>query len=165
MRKLTTIAARFGAALAGLFLLSGCPPAPEHPPEPVGEEFRIEITGDDRMQFDPTEFEVHPRQPVTITFRNIGTMPKESMGHNLVVLLADTDVMAFANEGARHVRNEFISPEMENQVIAATPVLGPGEVSEIRFVAPAEPGEYPFVCSFPGHTQAGMRGIMIVREQ
>jgi len=30
------------------------------------------------------------------------------------------------------------------------------------FAAPAAPGRYPFICSFPGHAQVGMRGVLIV---
>lgn len=165
MKKKITITSSLLISTLALFLLSGCPGPNDRPPEPVGEELRIEIAGDDRIQFDVTEFEVHPRQPVTIVFSNIGTMPKESMGHNLVVLERNTDALAFANAGARHVRNEYIDPEMEDRVIAATRILGPDETEEISFVAPAEAGENHFICTFPGHTQAGMRGIMTVREQ
>ena len=46
-------------------------------------------------------------------------------------------------------------------VIAATKLLGPGESETISFTAP-EPGDYQFVCSFPGHF-AMMRGIMVVK--
>jgi azurin len=46
-------------------------------------------------------------------------------------------------------------------VIAATKLLGPGENETLTFTAP-EPGDYQFVCSFPGHF-AMMRGIMVVR--
>jgi len=161
INKLTGL---LGTAALALGLLSGCGAQDDRPLEPVGEELRIEIGGDDRMQFDVTAFEVHPQQPVTIVFINKGSMPKESMGHNLVVLQRDVDVVDFANTSGRHVRNEYIDPEKENQVIAATRILGPGEREEISFVAPRQTGEYPFVCTFPGHTQAGMRGVMTVRE-
>jgi azurin len=86
------------------------------------------------------------------------------MGHNVVVLQKDADVLEFANSSARHVRNEYIDPEKQNLVIAATRILGPGERQEISFVAPRATGDYPFVCSFPGHTQAGMRGVITVRD-
>ena len=48
-----------------------------------------------------------------------------------------------------------------SDVIAATKLLGPGESETISFTAP-EPGDYQFVCSFPGHF-AMMRGIMVVK--
>jgi azurin len=123
----------------------------------------IVITGDDMMRFSPTEFTVAAGSTVTVTLQNIGRMPKEAMGHNLVILTMGTDPIAFAEAAVRHPANEYIAPEMSDRVIAATAVLGPGEEQVITFTAPSEPGDYPFVCSFPGHTQAGMRGIMRVR--
>lgn len=167
----------FVTAVLALGLLTGCPPAQEETvaprperetaerrpaPEPEGEPITITITGDDRMRFDPTEFTVQARQPVTIVFQNIGTMPKESMGHNVVVLHQGVDKIDFANAGARHVRNEYIDPEREGDVIASTIIIGPAEEVEVSFVAPAETGDYDYICSFPGHTQAGMVGVMTV---
>ena len=32
----------------------------------------------------------------------------------------------------------------------------------LRFVAPTEPGEYPYLCTYPGHWVI-MRGVMVVR--
>jgi azurin len=122
----------------------------------------IVITGNDQMQFSMKDFTVKAGTEVTITFRNIGRMPKEAMGHNFVVLTVGTDPMAFATAAMRHPRNEYVPPEMEDRVVAHTKVLGPGEEETITFTAPAELGDYPFVCSFPGHTPAGMRGIMKV---
>lgn len=125
-------------------------------------EGAVVITGNDQMQFGITEFTVAAGSEVTIVFDNIGRMPKEAMGHNLVVLDKGVDINAFANASMRHANNEYVAPDYEDRVIAATKVLGPGESETITFTAPSEPGDYPFVCSFPGHTPAGMRGIMKV---
>lgn len=122
----------------------------------------ITITGDDRMQFGITEFTVAAGSEVTIIFNNTGSMPKEAMGHNLVVLDQSVDAMAFATASTGHAQNGYVSPDYQDRVLAFTQVLGPGESETITFTAPDEPGDYPFVCSFPGHTPAGMRGIMKV---
>ena len=37
------------------------------------------------------------------------------------------------------------------------------ELVEITFTVPSEPGEYPYVCSFPAHYVAGMRGVLVVQ--
>jgi azurin len=172
MKKIITSILSLAAAAA---LLTGCgggdgannaAPRPATPAQPTTDQAqgqRIVITGNDRMQFDRTEFTVQAGSEVTIEFRNVGTMPKQAMGHNLVVLTRGTDPMAFANAAMRHTQNEYIPPEMQANVIAATRVLGPGESQTITFTAPTETGDYPFVCSFPGHTPAGMRGIMKVQ--
>lgn len=165
------------ALIVALFSLAACSPAEQESisttkptesaerrpqPEPEGEPFTITITGDDTMRFDVKEFSVKARQPVTILFRNVGTMPKESMGHNIVVLEKDVDKIEFALAGAPHPRNEYVDPEREDEVIDFTPILGPGEEAEISFTAPAVTGDYDYICSFPGHAQAGMVGVMKV---
>jgi uncharacterized cupredoxin-like copper-binding protein len=33
----------------------------------------------------------------------------------------------------------------------------------VTFGVPAKPGSYTFICSFPGHFNAGMRGTLVVR--
>jgi len=53
-------------------------------------------------------------------------------------------------------------PEMEG-IIAMSPLVYPGEQYAIYFDSPDEPGEYPFVCTFPGHWMI-MRGILEVVE-
>lgn len=169
----------FIAALLTLGMFAGCPSAPEETtttkpgtspdtiesraqPEPEGEPVTITITGNDTMRFDTTEFTVKPRQPVTILFKNVGTIPKESMGHNVVVLQQGVDPIDYANAAARHVQNEYRDPAREDEVIAATRILGPGEEEEISFTAPEETGDYDYLCSFPGHAQSGMVGVMKV---
>ena len=34
---------------------------------------------------------------------------------------------------------------------------------EVTFDAPTEPGEYVYLCSFPGHYAAGMKGLLVVK--
>jgi azurin len=128
-----------------------------------GATDRLEITGNDLMRFSPQEVTVPAGAQVTIVFRNVGQMPKQAMGHNLVVLQQGTDTLAFARAAVRHAQAEYVPPEMADQVIAATAVLGPGEEATLTFTAPSEPGDYPFVCTFPGHTEAGMVGVLRVR--
>ena len=43
-----------------------------------------------------------------------------------------------------------------------TKLLGPGEEDTISFT-PLAPGVYEYVCTFPGHTAAGMRGQITVK--
>ncbi len=123
----------------------------------------IVITGNDMMQFSVTEFTVKAGSEVSVTFRNIGQMPKEAMGHNLAILMKDVDPMSFSAASQRHPQNEYIDPALEHQVLAATRVLGPGEEQTLTFTVPDAKGDYHFVCSFPGHTMAGMRGVMKVQ--
>ena len=123
----------------------------------------ITITGNDRMQFDITRFAVPANTEITLVFDNIGRMPKEAMGHNLAILDKSMDPNVFSAAAIRHPTTEYIPPEYAHTVIATTAILGPGEKETLVFTSPSEPGEYPYVCSFPGHTPAGMKGIMEVR--
>jgi hypothetical protein len=43
----------------------------------------------------------------------------------------------------------------------ATRMLAQGEEQVLEFVAPEEPGDYPYVCTFPGHWRV-MNGLMKV---
>lgn len=153
------------APLGLLFLVAGCGKSgdPKGGGAADAPVTAITITGDDRMRFHPTRFTVERGATVTITLHNAGTMPKESMGHNLVVLTPGTDPNGFAASSMRHPAAAYVAPELKDRVVAFTPVLGPGERHELVVTVPDAPGEYPFVCSFPGHTPAGMRGVMVVR--
>jgi len=47
------------------------------------------------------------------------------------------------------------------QVLYSSALIDPGESIVLQFTAPQEPGEYPFVCTFPGHWRT-MNGILKV---
>ena len=124
---------------------------------------KVSITGNDTMQFDIKEFTVKSGEKVELEFKNIGKLPKIAMGHNLVILKKGISQLKFGQKvmslGAS-ATNALPEGSMED-VIAATKLLGPGEAETLTFTAP-EPGDYQFVCSFPGHF-AMMRGIMVVK--
>lgn len=122
----------------------------------------VEMTGYDRMKFNLEAFAVPAGASVKLIFRNIGKMPKASMGHNVVFLTKDADPNAFVAAAASARENDYIPAEMEDQILAQTELLGPGESDTVEFTAPSEPGEYVYVCSFPAHMFAGMRGVMTV---
>lgn len=121
----------------------------------------VYFTGNDRMQFSLTEFSVTSGQPVRIIFENTGKMPKAAMGHNVVVLKEGVDANAYAVAASKVRETDFIPASEADSVIAHTKLLGPGEKDTIEFVAPA-PGDYVYLCSFPAHCFAGMRGVMRV---
>ena len=142
----------------GALLLASCSRAPQAPPKTV------QITADDKMKYDLTAFEVKPGQQVTVTLTNICTAPKASMGHNFIVLKQNTNVQKFLDEGSMHAAQNYIAPEFAKDVIASTKLLGPGESDTITFTAPYVPGDYVFICAFPGHYASGMHGLMSVKQ-
>ena len=85
------------------------------------------------------------------------------MAHNVVVLAKGTDTDACINASATARATDFIAPAFKAKVIAATKLAGNGETVEVTFDVPKAPGKYDFVCSFPGHYLAGMRGVLVVK--
>ena len=112
-----------------------------------------------QMQFAPTELRVRAGQPVRIVFENPDLMP-----HNLLLTApgADEEVGALADlmaaePGALARHYVPASP----RILHATPLVEPGRRAELAFTAPATPGRYPYLCTFPGHWRM-MRGVLIV---
>ena len=122
----------------------------------------VEITADDKMRYNLEAFTVPAGGQVKLKLVNIGKMPIASMGHNLVILELDVNISKFATDAASARENDYIPIDYKSEIIAATKLLGPGQSDTIEFTAPVEPGGYTFLCSFPAHLYAGMRGIMTV---
>jgi azurin len=109
----------------------------------------IEITANDQMQFSTKAIEVAAGSQVTVILKNIGTMAKENMAHNFTLLKPGTVVADFGTKAMAAKATDYI-PAGDPSVIAHTKLLGPGESDTLKFTAPAA-GEYPFLCTFPGH--------------
>ncbi len=120
----------------------------------------IEASDELRFKFKGqplSEFSVKVAQPVEITVENAGLMP-----HNLLISKPGTaDIVATKalELGEKGVEKDF-NPGTE-MVLYATKLLNGGGKETIKFTAPSTPGDYPFVCTFPGHSFT-MRGIMKV---
>lgn len=123
----------------------------------------VEITADDKMKFSIATIEVAPGQKISVTLKNTGTSPKASMGHDFLVLKKGVNMMSFLDAGAMDAAHEYVAPAMEKDVLARTKLLGPGESDTVTFTAPYVPGDYDFICSFPGHATQGMKGILAVK--
>lgn len=119
---------------------------------------KLVISGDDLMRFDKEELRVKAGAKVELTLNHSGQLPKEAMGHNVVILKPGTDLASYAEKAFAAKANDYI-PE-GNETIAYTKLIGGGESTTITFDAPPE-GTYDFICSFPGH-YALMKGKFIV---
>ena len=111
------------------------------------------------MKYDVTKFEVKAGEQVELVLEN-----PDFMQHNLVIVKPGTkeavgtaaDKMAAEADAA----NRNYVPQT-NDVLFATPLLNPDATYSLKFKAPTTPGEYPFICTFPGHWRI-MQGVMIV---
>ena len=146
-----------GAGAAAAPSTSAAPPA-----APVHDGRAIEITADDTMKFSVAEIAAKPGEKLTVTLLNLGTTPKFSMGHNWLLLAPMSDMQPFLVAAAEAVTTDYVPATQKDRVLAATKLLGPKERDTVTFTAPTTPGRYEFVCSFPGHYQVGMRGVLIV---
>ncbi|MFV0305958.1 MAG: plastocyanin/azurin family copper-binding protein, partial [Moheibacter sp.] len=117
----------------------------------------LTLSATDDMKFDKTDFTVKAGEEISLTLTNTGTLPVETMGHNVVILDKGADVTEFANASAKSKETNFISDLYVTDVIANTKVLGPGESETIKFTL-KEAGDYTFLCTFPGHW-VQMKGV------
>jgi azurin len=133
-------------------------PAPE-PAKPDASGV-VHLTGSDQMRFSATRIEVSAGQKIKIELKNAGALPKEVMGHDLIVLKAGSDVTAFATKAMTAKATDYI-PADAGEMLAHTKLLGPGESDTIEFDAPPA-GSYPYLCTFPGHVGL-MNGVLVVQ--
>ena len=126
---------------------------------------KLELTGNDQMQYNKKELTVTTGQEVTLTFKHVGKLPKAAMGHNVVILKPGTEIAPFAMKAASQAANDYIPKEEKftDLIVVHTEMLGGGEDTSITFTAP-EPGIYPYLCSFPGHFGM-MNGKFIVKAE
>jgi len=139
------------------------PAAGQAKPAAPGAARTVEIAGGDDMKYSVTTIPAKPGETLKIRLTSKGTLPKIAMAHNVVVLKAGAKQIDFANAAATARDTDFIPPAMKDQVIAASGLAGPGETVEVTFKVPTTPGTLPFLCTFPGHFAAGMRGTIVVK--
>jgi azurin len=162
-KKLITLTS---ALLMGL-ILSGCGKSDSSgskaavEPKATPDKF-IVIEANDKMKFNMESFTVGSGDTVQLTLKNVGTMPKFSMGHNVVILEKGASGKEFAEAAMNSAASDYVPAAKTDEIVAHTKLLGGGEEDTIIFVAPSSKGEYPFLCSFPGHFQVSMKGIMHV---
>ncbi len=115
------------------------------------------------MSYDTTSFAVKAGQKVKLTFTNDN--PTAPLQHNFVLgVLGSKDKLIALSNGMMAdmvgaMKNGFIP--QDPAVLAHTKLLNPKESETVEFTAPAEKGDYPYMCTFPGHSLI-MNGTMKV---
>ena len=110
-------------------------------------------TAGEQLQFAPANLSAAAGD-VKITFKNGSGAQK----HNWVLVKGGDDVAQKVDEAAAAGGGET---QAGGDVIAATKLLAGGEAGTASFTAPAA-GTYTFLCTFPGHFVAGMKGTLTV---
>ncbi|WP_020595081.1 PVC-type heme-binding CxxCH protein [Spirosoma panaciterrae] len=154
----SSVSADNSSRLSRLYELWGITKA--EPVDPNVEVVRLKTVREE-MRYDKKEFTVTAGKQVEIVLEN-----PDAMQHNLVIgkpksmeiIGAAADKLITAKDGAE---KNYV-PSIP-QVIVATPLVNPDQTYRLKFTAPATPGDYPFVCTFPGHWRI-MNGVMKVTK-
>jgi uncharacterized cupredoxin-like copper-binding protein len=109
------------------------------------------------LKYDVTNFEIKAGSKVRLIFNN-----NDDMTHNVVIVApGSADEVATLSLKLGLKGSELNYVPVSSKVLFHTALLQPGTSESIYFVAPSTPGEYTFVCTFPGHASV-MRGIIKV---
>jgi azurin len=109
------------------------------------------------LKYDVTNFEVKAGSKVRLIFNN-----NDDMTHNVVIVApgaADEVASQALKLGLKGSEMNYVPNS--SKVLYHTALLQPETSESIYFIAPSTPGEYTFVCTFPGHASV-MRGIIKV---
>jgi hypothetical protein len=121
-------------------------------------EILVEAVGG--LLYKQTRLTAKPGEALALRLLNTDVMP-----HNLVLVMPDSTqkvgTASFAMLNDPDAGKKHYLPEMD-EVIAHTPIINAGQQHVLHFRAPNEPGELPYICTFPGHWQA-MRGVLVVQ--
>jgi putative membrane-bound dehydrogenase-like protein len=115
------------------------------------------VTGE--MKFSQSTIVARAGQHVELTFNNT-----DDLQHNLVIFkrgaIAQYESELYGSMNDANAQARGFVPDSPNVLIASR-LLNAHESATLSFDAPAEAGDYPFVCSFPGHWLM-MRGVLRV---
>lgn len=113
------------------------------------------------MKFDKSELTVKAGQKVTLIFENKAC----ALMHNFLLLKpGKRDVVgALADQmlaDPQGLAKQYV-PASDAIIAKGNKLIAIGQSDTIEFTAPAEPGDYPYICTFPGHWRL-MNGVMKV---
>jgi azurin len=113
----------------------------------------------EQMEYDTRYFVVQAGKPVEVTLENADAMP-----HNLVITapgaMQEIAVQAGSMPPPMDDSKKAYIPD-NPKVLDSLSMVQPDESATMTFTAPKTPGEYDFVCTFPGHW-VRMYGVMLV---
>jgi putative membrane-bound dehydrogenase-like protein len=160
------------ASMGELFVSTYLKTDPESSPPPAQAEkaavpkevtvIRIRAL-ENEMKYDLKTFTVEAGKPVEVVFVN-----PDFMQHNLVI--TKPGAMEIVGRAADKLAIDPKGPAMQYvpdipEVLYHTRLVNPQESVKLQFTAPAVAGDYPYVCTFPGHWSI-MNGVMkVVKEK
>lgn len=136
--------------------------ASEAKPAASGEVAKIKLGVQPAvMKFDQPTLTVKAGQKVLLLFQN----QKCPLQHNFLLLKPGklNEIGALADKmlaDPKALAKNYV-PDSPNVIAHSTKLIGLGQNDLIEFTAPTEPGDYPYVCTFPGHWRL-MNGVLKV---
>src|SRR5262249_51450433 len=116
----------------------------------------------DQMLYDKERLVVRAGKPVEIIFENSDLMP-----HNFALLqpgsLEEVGTLAENTATDKGAMERHYVP-VSKKVILSSRLLQPRETQNLSFTAPATPGVYPYVCTYPGHWRRMYGALYVVAD-
>ncbi len=114
------------------------------------------------LQFAPTKLSVVAGTKVRLLFVN-----PDIMQHNFLLLKPGSvaEIGALADKMAAQpgaIEKHYIPGS--DKVLVSSKLVAPQSDEKLVFQAPTTPGDYPYICTFPGHWQV-MQGVLTVRAE
>jgi azurin len=135
-------------------VVSAAPSASAKPAQTV--EIQIASVAN-TMAYDKTKLSVPAGSTVHLTMKNNATMA--TLPHNWVLVKPGTEA-SVAAAGLKLGEAAGYFDARDKDALAHTDLAKPGTTSEVTFDAPP-PGDYPYICTFPGHYMM-MKGVLTV---
>ena len=129
-------------------------------PDGFADARRIEVGVLPGLKFNTARIEAQTSEKVIFVFPNDDS---SGMMHNLAIITPgsrQTVLDAAVAMGAAGLKKNFI-PEIP-ELLASTPQVAQGMKYTLYFAVPEEPGNYHFICTYPGHGLI-MQGIFAVQ--
>jgi uncharacterized cupredoxin-like copper-binding protein len=108
------------------------------------------------LAFIPDRLTARAGRSLVLRYSNGGDLP-----HNIVIARSDDDIDALVNAAYEAQATGFIPVDMAGSMIAYSPLVSPGETIDLPFHAPP-PGEYTFICLFPGHANMMIGTLRVI---
>jgi len=121
----------------------------------------ITVDATDAMAFSTKAIDVSKTcKEFTINLKHVGKLPKNVMGHNLVISKASDEKAVLADGSKAGLATEYVKAG-DTRVIAHTKIIGGGETASTKFAVSKLNAQdaYTFYCSFPGHAFM-MKGVL-----
>jgi len=117
---------------------------------PAITEINLEASG---MQFQPATIEVVAGQPVRLTFQNT-----DALEHDFSIM--EIPMMSMGATAEPMAGHEMGNTTTDPQLHMAAAM---NSTNAVEFT-PTKPGTYEFLCTVPGHREAGMVGTLVVKS-